>query len=144
MSFDTLFIQLDQALLTHKIGGQGEPSTQEKQRQAPADACHVQSNHEKDTSDDGRTVLAVMADYLGREAGLEEISQGTGLPTGDLSSLNNPRHVWAKEAVPSSHGSTKRVKLIVQADCHLYRTACRYPVYITAIYMLRQVGSVRA
>src|ERR1700722_9651162 len=82
------------------------------------------------TSDAGGTFLVETSDYLGDAAALQEIPKGAPKPRHGTSGFNDLRHVWAKEAVPSSPGSTKRVKLIVQADSPLYKTSVSYPVCV--------------
>jgi hypothetical protein len=82
------------------------------------------------TSDTGKTYFLETAEHLAVAAGLVEIPKGAAQPAPDTSGFTDLRHIWAKEAVPSSKGSTKRVKLIVQSDSPLFRTRAQHPVYI--------------
>jgi hypothetical protein len=71
------------------------------------------------TGDDGNDYPATTYAYLAEAAGLEPWPRTAQLRGG----LNfKPRHVWCKEANPTTLGHTQRISLVVQADSPLYRT----------------------
>jgi hypothetical protein len=84
------------------------------------------------TGDDGMEYTYSGAEYLAVAAGLRKPENRIGL--GDVSiSFRNPRYVCVKEAVQYTHGKTRRLEVVVQADSPLYRTNDRHPVYIDGI-----------
>ncbi len=84
------------------------------------------------TGDDGRLYEYHGAEHLAEAGGLVEIQRGDRTQFLSMRYLN-PRYVWAKETVPSKPGSTKRVKIVVEPDSPLYKTAGPMPVTISGI-----------
>lgn len=82
------------------------------------------------TGDDGRLYYIETAEHLGIAGGLIEIPREDHNKYSALGALN-PRYIWAKEAVPSSAGHTKRVKLVVEAENPLYKHGRCLPVEIS-------------
>lgn len=82
--------------------------------------------------DDDRDYVYSGAEYLAAAAGLKETKERSGKAEVSLN-FNCPRYIWVKEAVQYSHGKTRRIQVVVQADSPLYRTNERQPVYIDGI-----------
>lgn len=89
------------------------------------------------TGDDGRVYSHQTAEHLGLAGGLAEIPEDRYQDRykNQLVSVE-PRYVWAKEAVPSQRGSTKRVKLVVEPDSPLYKTTRSLKVIIDGVTYL--------
>lgn len=76
------------------------------------------------TGDDGLQYCFRTSQHLGEAGGLKEIPPDRfhDLNHRQISRGMNPRYVWVKEVVPSSPGTTKKYKLVVEPDSELFRT----------------------